>query len=377
MGRYKSILGIAAAVILILSVLAYTQLEIYQRTRPISPSQAVRANYFYALEKWLTKTGHPVRIDSHGSPFRIIPAKERSVYIQASLFDWQDAAPILIPWVEEGGSLLISIESSWYDEDETDFVEFLEAVGVQAEIWVPEDDETVILRDLDHYVITENNFDLDLRFSFSVIKDFGDTPLTLKDKQGIIRLVSIPLGNGSITVTGRPYFMYNDNLESEENARLSWQLTAANVQDEHPGVLFVRGRRAVKNLFGKLAERGNPLPPIVSVLVLVCIGFWMVIPGFGILRPENEQRARPIRDRFSAETRFLKKYHALEGYLEVYLREIKYKCRDRELDPRDKYLRDIYPLITEIENSLGEKKNLKHSEIIRILKILEKTMEHL
>ncbi|GHV49572.1 hypothetical protein AGMMS49579_01650 [Spirochaetia bacterium] len=370
MGRYKSILGIAAAVILILSVLAYTQLEIYQRTRPISPSQAVRANYFYALEKWLTKTGHPVRIDSHGSPFRIILAKERSVYIQASFFDWEDAAPILIPWVEEGGSLLISIEPSWYDEDEADFAQFLEAIGVQAEIWVPEDDETVILHDLAHYVITENNFDL--HFSFSVIKDFDDTPLTLKDKQEIIRLVSIPLGKGSITVTGRPYFMYNDNLESEENARLSWQLTAANVQDEHPGVLFVRGRRAVKDLFGKLAERGNPLPPIVSVLVLVCIGFWMVIPGFGILRPENEQRTRPIRDRFSAETRFLKKYHALEGYLEVYLREIKYKCRDRELDPWDKY-----PLIYEIENSLGEKKNLKHNEIIRSLKILENIMEHL
>jgi hypothetical protein len=103
----------------------------------------------------------------------------------------------------------------------------------------------------------------------------------------------------------------------------------------------------------------------VSVLALVCIGFWMVIPGFGVLRHGDERRSRPIRDRFRAEARFLKKYHALDGYLEVYLREIKSKNRDQEKDPR----------IEEIENSLGEKKRLKYGEIIRDLKILEAMTE--
>jgi hypothetical protein len=157
--------------------------------------------------------------------------------------------------------------------------------------------------------------------------------------------------------------MYNDNLESEENARLAWRLTAAKTGDknegEYPGVLFIRGRRAAKDLFGKLAERGNPLPLIVSVLALVSIGFWMVIPGFGVLRFEEERRTRPIRDRFRAEARFLKKYHALDSYLEVYLREIKNKCRDREI------------------NVLDAKKHCTYGETVRNLKILETIMERL
>jgi hypothetical protein len=342
---------------------------------------------------------------------------EQSVYIHASLFDWQDSESILIPWVEEGGSLLISLESGWYNEDD-DFApqsmpltQFLEAIGVQAEICVYEDDEddgvtednyeendddvepqpgsevalgqrssvplltedaepestvilsSTILADIDPLLA------FDSRFCFSLIEDFdfAGVPLTMEDEREITRLVSVPLGQGSVTVTGQPYFMYNDNLESEENARLAWELTAAKTKGENQGVLFIRGRRTVKSLFGKLAERGNLLPPLVSVLALVCIGFWMVIPGFGVVRSGDERRARPIRDRFRAEARFLKKYHALDGYLEVYLREIKSKCRDREKDPR----------IAEIENSLVEKKHRTYGEIIRDLKILETTMEHL
>ncbi|GHT91612.1 hypothetical protein FACS1894140_2480 [Spirochaetia bacterium] len=367
MNRYKTIFGISAAGILILGVLAYTQLEIYQRTEPVSPSHAVRSNNFYAMEKWLARTGHPVRIDSQRSSGRLILEQDRAVYIQASLFDWQYVDSILTPWIQLGASLLISLESGWYDEDE-DFADFLESIGVQAELWNPEDEEdddedTVILRDAENYP------DFDSDFCFSLIEDFDfdDPPLLLNDDGGVARLVTVPLGQGSITVTGQPYFMYNYYLEKEENARLAWELTAAKTEDEQPGVLFIRGRWAVKSLFGKLAERGNPLPLIVSALVLVLAGFWMVIPGFGILRAGDERRTRPIRDRFRAETRFLKKYHALDSYLELYLREIKNKYRDRKTDPR----------VEEIERSLGEKKNRTNGEIIRDLKILETIMEHL
>ncbi|GHV40859.1 hypothetical protein AGMMS49546_15560 [Spirochaetia bacterium] len=400
MGRYKTLIGISAAAILILGILAYTQLEIYQRTDPAPPSREVRVNPFYAMEKWLSKTGHPVRIDSRGSPSRLLLGKERSVYIQASLFDWQDGASILVPWVENGGSLLISLEPGWFGEAEEDFLSFLEAVGVRAELWVPpeteddgmeddrmEEDEfepfvsrtavtlsTVLLRD------NKNSFNFDSRFCFSLIEDFDfdEAPFLMKDRQGIPRLVSVPLGQGALAVTGRPFFMYNDNLKSEENARLSWALTAAKAgaengaeyPGEYPGVLFIRGRRAVKSLFGKLAERGNLLPPILSVLALVLIGFWMVIPGFGFLRSGEEGRARPIRDRFRAETRFLKKYHALDTYLEVYIREIKNKCRDRVREPG-------MDQVEEIERHLSKKKGPAYREIIRNLKILENMMERL
>jgi hypothetical protein len=408
MGRYKTIFGIAAALILILGILAYTQLEIYQRTEPVAPSRAIRTNPFSTLEKWLSKTGHLVRIDPRLSPSRLVLVKERSVYIQASIFDWQDYESTILPWVEKGGSLIISIDPPWYDEDEN-LTSFLEAVGVRAESAggtdgdaaiddgagedepgaVPE--SAVILRD------TAGDINFDPRFRFSLIEDFdGGVPLLMKDSQGITRLVQIPLGQGDITVTGRPYFMYNFNLKSEENARLSWKLTAAKTKGENSGVLFVRGGRVAKSLFGKLAERGNLLPLIVSVLALVFIGFWMVIPSFGVLRTGDGRRQRPIRDRFRSEARFLKKYHALDGYLEVYLREIKNRRhhpyhRDRHQCQQDRG-KDLFTVeIEEIERSLSgasgidggaggmdyKRKHLRYGEIIRNLKILETIMEQL
>jgi hypothetical protein len=392
MGRNKAAAGIAAALALMLGILVYTRLEIYQRIEPVPPSRETRGNPFYALEKWLSKTGHPVRIAPSLSPSLLLLAKEKSVYIQASVFDWQDGEAILVPWAEAGGALFISVEPSWYDEDE-DFAWSLEAIGVRADIAETEpaeDAETgdgpgdekkaavpesaVILRD------TENNFSFDPRLRFSLIEgfEFDDAPFVMEDAEGIARLVQIPLGQGEVTVTGRPFFMYNYNLRSKENARLSWELTAAETNEEYPGVLFVRGRQAAKSLFGKLSERGNLLPLAASALALVFIGCWMAIPGFGVLRQGEKARPRPIRDRFRAEARFFKKYHALDGYLKVYLREIKSRRLNRGKDSPIAGLEEIEAIERSLSGAGGmdcKRKQLKYGEIIRDLKILE-TVAH-
>jgi hypothetical protein len=41
----------------------------------------------------------------------------------------------------------------------------------------------------------------------------------------------------------------------------------------------------------------------------------MVIPVFGIVFEDKQRLSRPLKDRFTAEVRFLKKYHALDYYL--------------------------------------------------------------
>jgi len=68
-------------------------------------------------------------------------------------------------------------------------------------------------------------------------------------------------------------------------------------------------------------ERGNLLPVGISALLLIILGFWMAIPVFGLVTIEKQKSSRPIRDRFIAEIRFLKKYRALDHYLNVYERE--------------------------------------------------------
>jgi hypothetical protein len=206
------------------------------------------------------------------------------------------------------------------------------------------------------------DFDWDIYFTYD-----GIAPsVTMEDPEGIIRLIKINMGQGAVTVIGEPLFMYNDYLEDGElNARLSWDLTGASSDGDNPGVRFIRGKKAVKSLFGKLADRGNFLPLGLSALILVVAGFWMAVPSFGLLFREKEQPARSIGERFLAETRFLKKYHSLETYTEIYLREIKAKNRGP------------HPELESIENVLKKGKGLRYNDIIRSLKICQAIMERL
>ena len=68
-------------------------------------------------------------------------------------------------------------------------------------------------------------------------------------------------------------------------------------------------------------EKGNLFPVVISAIILIVMGFWMVIPVFGLVSVEKQRTSKPIRERFTAEIRFLKKYRALDHYLDVYGRE--------------------------------------------------------
>jgi hypothetical protein len=115
--------------------------------------------------------------------------------------------------------------------------------------------------------------------------------------------------------------MRNFHLEKRQNAVTTWNLFSAG--GENPGVLFIRGEKTVRSFWGKLAERGDFTCLVISIPLILVIGFWMVLPGFGPVLGDEEEPLRSIRERFIAEGRFLKKYGALDIYLEVYVREIK------------------------------------------------------
>jgi hypothetical protein len=385
--------GVVFLILLGLAVFAYTSLEIYPVTVYKSPSRQVLVNDFFALEQWLAKTGHPVRRLKRGNAARIVSAPEKTVYVQADVFDWEGAAEPLKAWMEAGGFLFVSVEP-YADEDE-DFHAFLESFGISAG-WSEKDPETDESSEDSGYEEAEgkniepfsedsgyeetadesmeplpgDSPDFYYLIQFELSEAAGASAFTLVEQKfgkPLVRLVQIPLGAGALTCTGPPQFMENDYLDREVNARLAWDLTGARAGEENPGLLFIRGKAQVKSLFGKLADRGNFLPLGVSVLVLLFVGFWMVIPPFGLVFPEQTGPGRPIRDRFRAEIRFLKKYGALETYLELYLEEIKRKLRGREPAPE----------MEAIEQALREKGRLPRREIIRSLQILKTIMESL
>ncbi|MDR2478882.1 MAG: hypothetical protein LBD48_06160 [Treponema sp.] len=331
----------AFVVIAALGIAAYTTLEIYPRSYHVQPSAETAANKYLALERWLKQTGHPVRVSSSENLSQIVSAKERTVLVEESSCGWEDSAAVLLPWIQGGGSAVIILDKM---SNHGDIDELLSQFGIG--LYKPDEPEDDEAPDGDYdgeyekhplsktgpddtageHDINDTDFDETCGFVLAEPLIEGISSIAvIKDRSGIIRLAKASLGRGSVTFTGTPYFMKNQYLKKDANARLAWNLTAAQTTAENPNVLFIRDRHSGKGMFGRIAERGNSIPLIVSVLALIITGFWMVIPSFGIVPGEKQPWSQPITERFLAEIRFLKKYHALDYYVHVYVREITLK----------------------------------------------------
>ncbi|MDR2101258.1 MAG: DUF4350 domain-containing protein [Treponema sp.] len=324
MGKPLAVFGLVCAALALLGIFAYTQLEVYPRTRRIEPAREVRGNEYLAMERWLRQTGHSLRTESWGDPSTILAASEGTAFIQSSHFYWPaEAWDLLFPWIEAGGLLIIALDAPWYEEADEGLLLFLNRLG--------------IARIDGEHQSSPSAYPGDPDFDRETALDLSDTPsgemLILKDHGGAIRLIRTSLGRGSVTVTGTPYFMQNFPLGKHQNAATAWNLFAAGASGaagENPGILFIRGREIQRSFWGKLADRGNFTFLIVSIPLVIVVGFWMVLPGFGIILKEEEEPLRSIRERFLAEGRFFKKYGALDTYLEVYVREIRFRLQRRD-----------------------------------------------
>lgn len=324
---------ISAAVVLTLAMaafLAWNYLEIYENKKYIPPSSDLFENRFYALDRWLNETGHPVRVDFNFSPEKITEAREKTTVILAASCEWEDADIYFIPWIENGGCLTICLD--YYSEKDIDpyLLEFLSLFGIEAKVF------SEYKSNFEGEELPDFNWNLCFN-----IDEYADTTV-VKDNNEYIRLAEISLGEGKLTAIGYPGFMGNYVLHKEKNARLTWELTgaraskedgdasangtanASGAEGENSGVLMVRSRNTYtkKTMFGKIMERGNLVPVGISALLLIVFGFWMVIPSFGLVFDEKPKNSRPIRERFNAEIRFLRKYRALDYYLETYESEL-------------------------------------------------------
>jgi len=306
-------LYICAAIILFLAIgglLAYNYLEIVPIKKQIRPSTDYYNNNFYALERWLKESGYSVRYGSYFNQDDLDNITEKIIILPSWRSLWEETGKIL-PWIKQGGFLVLSIDNKELNDN---LIEFLYDTGV------------IISEYTGRVYGPETNIeypDFDKNISFLI--DNKTNAFIVDDNVSFIRLADIPVGNGGITVTGRPYFIHNDNLKKEINAALTWRLTGERMT-ENDGVLIIRDQRETvsnRSFFGAIAERGNLVPVIVSAFLLIFIGFWMTIPVFGLVFYDKQKNSRPIKDRFAAEIRFLKKQHALTYYLDVYARENK------------------------------------------------------
>lgn len=313
--------AVALAALGLLAFAAWSFFEIYPVSSYLPPSREARINSYLALDRWLKGMGIPVRAESSGNVSMIRRADERTIFIQASLFRWTDeAVDYLADWVEGGGRLIVAYD---YNGTERESLLLPEKFGITLEDSgrLPEDDGAD-----GQWSIDSPNYDYNVSFEVSADSSVEEDPLCLKDWTGHTRLVEVKRGKGKLTVIGDPVFLSSWYIGDAPNARLAWALFAADNDGtgrDQGGCLFIRGASRVSGILGNLFSQGNLAVLLISLLVLLVIGFWTVIPVFGLVRTDEEKTGRFLRERFLAEGRFLKRYDALRFYCMVYLKEIR------------------------------------------------------
>jgi hypothetical protein len=315
--------GLGLAVPVLLALIIRSLFEVVPAVKYLEPSREARINEYLALDRWLAVTGHPVRIGDSGDLASLKAAPEGTVVIQSALFDWTgEAAEYLRSWIEKGGSLVLCLDYSWeWDEDRIQG-KFLAGLGFgQGER--PDGMEY-------YYDPAEPAYESNI----IIDPPAEGEPLILTDYNGLVRVARRSLGRGRIAVSGKPRFMTSQALREEQNARLAWYLLAGDPPEPegvfNPGIFFIRGREKVQGLVGRLFRQGNFTVLIISGLVFLFVGFWSVIPGFGVARGDDVYPGRPLRERFLAEGRFLKRWGALDSFRAAYLREIARRLKKRE-----------------------------------------------
>jgi hypothetical protein len=334
---------ICAAIVLFLALMAlvaYNNLEIFEKKKYSQPSREILVNKFYTMEKWLKETGHPVRIEKRCSPEIISKIPETAAVVFAVASRWENADKFLIPWIERGNSLVICMDYYSIEEKDINLYEFLSGFGISTEI------------------VSELNWGEDIPdfsdYMYFTIENDSEI-FTIKDVDGHIALVEVYPGKGTLTLITYPVFMQNMYISKEKNARLAWELTGKRAEGENKGVFFVRERQTVNSMFGKIMERGNLVPLGISIFLIIVLGFWMVIPVFGLVFEEKQKSSRPIRERLAAEISFFKKYKSLDYYLEIYERE---KLSGEKTKEKKNY--NYWDIISKLRGVYNETDKFKH-----------------
>ena len=378
--KYLIRFSAAVAALGLLTFLAWSFLEIHPRRRWIPPSREARANEYLALDRWLQAMGHPVRVVRSGSLSTISGAEERRVFVQASLFTWAPgAAPQLIRWIEEGGSLFLVLDyqAEWEFWNNAPLLLLLEEFGIEA----AKGSRVRWHRD------GSGVPSFGQEFSFEVSQDEDESILALEDWAGITRLVQVQHGMGRLIVSGRPRFLFSQFLDSEPNTRLAWALFAADAaHGNENGWLFIRGPTRAQGLLGSLFTHGNLWALGVSALVFLAIGFWAVVPMFGLVRRDDERPGKPLRERFIAEGRFFKTYDALGFYRDVYIKEIRRRLAKKEgISADDEIIEHILNTVSKTGKekegqmliSAIRKEPIKYREFPKMISIFKTILERI
>ncbi|VAW67945.1 hypothetical protein MNBD_GAMMA09-2335 [hydrothermal vent metagenome] len=230
----------------------------------------------------------------------------------------------LLNWVETGGHLIITGNPVMPDGFEN-YDNILDELGLRIEWKVNEDESFEDDLPLDLEVVSENDFwQVDfvdyqvLGFKNNVNKDnFSYEIVWTIENENKIHGLQIKYGEGHLTLLSDTKMFRNQFIDHYDHAAFLFSLSNVQAEFDNPGVFYYSLYENKLSLYRWLLD--NAWPFMVSLLLLIVVILWMLVPRFGPVINVNSTASRRFLDHLSASGN----YHWRQGNYMLLLNHVR------------------------------------------------------
>ena len=316
---FTAFLGVAAALIALIWFFdTYEQVE---SEVWVGPSGAARKNPYLAAMRFMQRMGYTVSSIDRPRDLDALPRATTLILLARRAVVTPERAQSLLAWAAAGGHLIIEPEAQRSRDVMLDALAIGRAQALKVKptptlaVELPQSERTL--------QVTPT-----LRDTLELGRSKAEW--TVADAGGI-RIASLRHGSGRISVVTGFHRFANRAIGSHDNAELLWRILRFAPGDK--AVLLLRPPQSVA-LVAWLAE--NALVIVASMLGLIALWLWRVMPRFGPIQPGGERERRELLEHIRACGRFRWAQGARESLLDA-AREICH-ARIARLRPRLAFL---------------------------------------
>jgi len=309
----------------------------------------------------------------------------------------------LVEWVMEGGHLIItgaaiqsdtpghrdyilddlgiSVRRVEFDEGENEDETFFDGQPVNVDI-LDEDNFWQVSFNRSKELSLANDFTTDLTAGVVAPEITYETVWSIADNDRVYA-VQLKLGQGHLTVLSDMSMFNNDSIDNYDHAAFLYSLTSVQAGFSEPSIFYYSLYEEQISLIQWLWNNAWTL--VVSLLIAIISGLWMIVPRFGPMIHIDE----PIRRRFLDHLAASGNYHWRQGNYFHLLNEVRKQLSNHallkypewsSLSKNDQlhHFADLSQLEpAAIENALFDT-NVEHvNDFVNKIKILEKLRKSL